>query len=447
MSFRYVLGVERLLKPVWLMNVTAVRSDFPILSREVSGKPLVYLDNGATTQKPQQVIDKIAHFFENDNSNIHRGVHYLSMDATDQYDRARARIAKMINAPDTSEVLFVRGTTEAINLVASTYGRRLEEGDEILLTVMEHHANIVPWQLLAEEQGLVIRVAMITESGELDLDDFSTKLNERTKVAAFTHVSNALGTVNPVKELTRLARERGAVVLIDGAQAVPHLSVDVQEIGCDFYTFSGHKMFGPDGVGVLWGREKLLNSMPPYQAGGDMIEKVSFEVTTFRGIPERFEAGTPNISGAIGLGAAVDYLNEIGHEGIEAYEKELLAYATGAMNEIKGLKICGTAPDKVGVISFTLDGVHPHDIGTILDTEGVAIRAGHHCAQPLMDHLKISGTARASFAFYNTTEEADRLVEAIGKSEKNVYLKILSSVLPSSRMLRLSPLCFESNLL
>ena len=400
------------------MNVAAVRSDFPILSREVSGKPLVYLDNGATTQKPQAVIDKISRFFENENSNIHRGVHYLSMDATDQYDRARERLAKMINAPETREVLFVRGATEGINLVASSYGNRLRKGDEILLTIMEHHANIVPWQLLAEERGLVIRVAGITDSGEVDLDDYSAKLSDRTKVAAFTHVSNALGTVNPVKEMTRLAKQHGAMVLIDAAQAVPHLRVDVQEIGCDFYAFSGHKMFGPDGVGVLWGREELLNSMPPYQSGGDMIEQVSFAGTTFRGIPERFEAGTPNISGAIGLGAAVDYLNGIGREEIETYEKELLTYATGVMNEIEGLKIYGTAADKVGVISFALDGVHSHDIGTILDTEGIAIRAGHHCAQPLMDHLKISGTARASFAFYNITEEADVLVEAIRKVQK-----------------------------
>ncbi len=400
------------------MNIAAVRSDFPILSREVSGKPLVYLDNGATTQKPRAVIDKISHFFEYENSNIHRGVHYLSMDATDQYDRARVRLAKMINAPEEREVLFVRGTTEAINLVTSSYGTRLQQGDEILLTLMEHHANIVPWQLLAEKRGLVIQVAGITEKGELDLDDFAAKLNSRTKVAAFTHVSNALGTINPVKEMTRLAKEQGAMVLVDGAQAVPHLCVDVQDIGCDFYAFSSHKMFGPDGVGVLWGKEKLLSSMPPYQGGGDMIEQVSFEKTTFRGIPERFEAGTPNISGAIGLGAAVDYLNGIGHAEIESYEKELLDYAGAAMGEIEGLTIHGTAEDKVGVISFTLAGIHPHDIGTILDTEGVAIRAGHHCAQPLMDHLKVSGTARASFAFYNTTQEADSLVAAICKVQK-----------------------------
>lgn len=400
------------------MNIAAVRSDFPILSREVSGKPLVYLDNGATTQKPQAVIDKISRFFEHENSNIHRGVHYLSMDATDQYDRARERLAKMINAPEVRELLFVRGTTEAINLVANSYGQRLQSGDEILLTLMEHHANIVPWQLLAEQRGLVIRVVGLTANGELDLDDFSAKLNGRTKVAAFTHVSNALGTVNPVKELTRLAKEQGAMVLVDGAQAVPHLQVDVQDIGCDFYAFSSHKMFGPDGVGVLWGKQELLNSMPPYQGGGDMIEQVSFAGTTFRGIPERFEAGTPNISGAIGLGAAVDYLNEIGHSEIELYEKELLNYASAAMGEIKGLTIHGTATEKVGVISFTLDGIHPHDIGTILDTEGVAIRAGHHCAQPLMNHLKVSGTARASFAFYNTRDEADSLVEAIRKVQK-----------------------------
>lgn len=400
------------------MNLAAVRSDFPILSREVGGKPLVYLDNGATTQKPQAVIDKIAHFFQYENSNIHRGVHYLSMGATDQYDRARERVAKMVNAPQTREVLFVRGTTEAINLVASSYGRRLDEGDEILLTMMEHHANIVPWQLLAAERGLVVKVAGITGSGELDRDDFCAKLNGRTKVAAFTHVSNALGTVNPVKELTRLAKDKGAVVLVDGAQAVPHLRVDVQDIGCDFYAFSSHKMFGPDGVGVLWGRGELLGAMPPYQGGGDMIEQVSFAGTTFRGIPERFEAGTPNISGAIGLGAAVDYLNDVGHEDIELYEKELLEYATLAMGEVEGLRIHGTAPHKVGVISFTMEGIHPHDIGTILDTEGVAIRAGHHCAQPLMDYLKVSGTARASFAFYNTREEADALVEAIEKVKK-----------------------------
>jgi len=400
------------------MNLAAVRSDFPILSREVGGKPLVYLDNGATTQKPQVVIDKIARFFQHENSNIHRGVHYLSMGATDQYDRARERVATMVNAAQTREVLFVRGTTEAINLVASSYGRRLGEGDEILLTMMEHHANIVPWQLLAAERGLVVKVAGITGSGELDLDDFCAKLNGRTKVVAFTHVSNALGTVNPVKELTRLAKDKGAVVLVDGAQAVPHLRVDVQDIGCDFYAFSSHKMFGPDGVGVLWGRGELLGSMPPYQGGGDMIEQVSFAGTTFRGIPERFEAGTPNISGAIGLGAAVDYLNDIGHEDIELYEKELLEYATLAMGEVEGLRIHGTAPHKVGVISFTMEGIHPHDIGTILDTEGVAIRAGHHCAQPLMDNLKVSGTARASFAFYNTREEADVLVEAIEKVKK-----------------------------
>jgi cysteine desulfurase/selenocysteine lyase len=400
------------------MNLAAVRSDFPILSRQVGGKPLVYLDNGATTQKPRAVIDKIAHFFQYENSNIHRGVHYLSMGATDQYDRARERVAKMINAAPIRGVLFVRGTTEAINLVASSYGRRLEEGDEILLTMMEHHANIVPWQLLAAERGLVVKVAGITGSGELDLDDFSAKLNERTKVVAFTHVSNALGTVNPVKELTRLSKERGAMVLVDGAQAVPHLRVDVQDIGCDFYAFSSHKMFGPDGVGVLWGRGELLESMPPYQGGGDMIKQVSFAGTTFRGIPERFEAGTPNISGAIGLGAAVDYLNDIGHEEIERYEQELLEYATLAMGEVEGLRIHGTAPDKVGVISFTMEGIHPHDIGTILDTEGVAIRAGHHCAQPLMDYLQVSGTARASFAFYNTREEVDVLVEAIEKVKK-----------------------------
>ncbi len=396
-----------------IMDVDTVRAQFPILSRSVNGKPLVYLDNAATTQKPQAVIDTVSHFYAHENANIHRGVHYLSMNATDAYDRARATIARALNAEFEQEIIFTRGTTESINLVAHSFGARLQPGDEILITKLEHHANIVPWQILAEERGLTLRWADVTPSGEVDLDSFQSLLSEKTKLAAFNHVSNALGTINPVKEMTRLAKAAGATVLVDGAQGPPHLLVDVRDIGCDFYALSGHKVFGPDGIGVLYGRHELLETMPPYQGGGDMIERVTMEKTTFRGLPERFEAGTPNISGAIGLGAAFDYLQSLGWEEFHAHEQALLKRATERLSEIKGLTIHGTAPEKVAVVSFTMDGIHPHDIGTILDTRGVAIRAGHHCTQPLMTHFGFTGTARASFAFYNTLAEVDQLVEAI----------------------------------
>jgi cysteine desulfurase/selenocysteine lyase len=392
------------------------RSDFPILQREVKGKPLVYLDNAATTQKPQVVIDRVSDFLANENANIHRGVHYLSMEATDAYDRARTRVAGFINATQPEEIIFTRGTTEAINLVACSFALpSLESGDEILLTAMEHHANIVPWQIVAKQSGAKLKVAPVTDCGEVDLEAFSNLLGERTRIAAFTHVSNVLGTINPAQQMIAMAREKGIPVLLDGAQAVPHIPVDVRALDCDFYTFSSHKLFGPDGVGILYGRQELLGRMPPYQGGGDMIEQVSFENTTFRAPPERFEAGTPNISGAIGLGAAIEYLESLDRATIHAREEELLTYATKRLGEIPGLSITGTASDKVAVISFTLQSAHPHDIGTILDASGIAIRAGHHCAQPLMQRLGVSATARASFAFYNTTEEVDSLTEALMK--------------------------------
>ncbi|MCP4848910.1 MAG: cysteine desulfurase [Verrucomicrobiaceae bacterium] len=390
------------------------RSDFPILRREVKGKPLVYLDNAATTQKPQVVIDRVSGFLANENANIHRGVHYLSMEATDAYDRARAKVAGFLNAAEAREIVFTRGTTEAINLVARSFALpRMASGDEILISAMEHHANIVPWQMAAKECGALLRVAPLTDCGQIDLEAYGELLGERTRLVALTHVSNVLGTINPAKEMIAMAKELNIPVLLDGAQAVPHISVDVRELNCDFYTFSSHKLFGPDGVGILYGRAELLAAMPPYQGGGDMIEQVSFENTTFRAPPERFEAGTPNISGAIGLGAAIDYISALGRETIHAREEQLLNYATNRLGEVPGLSIRGTAPEKVAVISFTLESAHPHDIGTILDASGIAIRAGHHCAQPLMQHLGVPATARASFAFYNTTEEIDRLTEAL----------------------------------
>ena len=398
------------------LDVEAVRRDFPILHTEVQGKPLVYLDNAATTQKPEVVIDAVADFYRYENANIHRGVHYLSVKATDSYDAARARIARALNAREPREVIFVRGATEGINLVARTFGvRDIGEGDEIILTVMEHHANIVPWQILAGETGARIKVVPITESGELQLDQYASLLSDRTKLVAFTHVSNVLGTVNPVVEMTRLARDCGAAVLVDGSQALPHGPIDVQTIDCDFYVFSGHKVYGPDGIGVLYGRADLLGDLPPYQGGGDMIEQVRFDKTTFKGIPDRFEAGTPNISGAIGLARAFDYLYGIGWDKIRAWERALLLRATEVIGGTPGVKIIGEAPGKTSVVSFVMEDAHPHDIGTILDTEGLAIRAGHHCAQPLMESLKIGGTARASLAFYNTMAEIDLLGSALDK--------------------------------
>ncbi len=391
-----------------------LRSDFPILQREVKGKPLVYLDNAATTQKPQVVIDRVSDFLANENANIHRGVHHLSMEATDAYDGARARVAGFLNAAHPEEIIFTRGTTESINLVTNSFALpRLESGDEILLTGMEHHANIIPWQLAAQQSGAQIKVTPFTEIGEIDIDAFENLLGERTKMVAFTHVSNVLGTINPAQQMIAMAKEKGLPVLLDGAQAVPHLPVDVCALNCDFYTFSSHKLFGPDGVGILYGRKDLLNDMPPYQGGGDMIERVSFENSTFRSPPERFEAGTPNISGAIGLGAAIEYLESLDRETVHTFEQELLTYATERLKEIPGLSITGTAPEKVAVISFTLKSAHPHDIATILDTAGIAIRAGHHCAQPLMQQLGVPATARASFAFYNTIDEVDKLTEAL----------------------------------
>ena len=400
-------------------DVAAVREDFPILATRVGTHPLIYLDNAASAQKPRAVIDAISEYYSARHANIHRGVHYLSAEATDAYDQARVIVAKFLNAAEPRECIFVRGTTEGINLVASSWGRaNLRSGDEILLSTLEHHANIVPWQIAAEAAGAKIKVIPINDRGELNLDQLDALLTPRVKLLAITHVSNALGTVVPVRDLIRRAHAVGAVVLVDGAQAVPHLRIDVRDLDCDFYAFSGHKLFGPTGIGILYGKAALLEKLPPYQSGGDMIERVTFEKTTFRGLPERFEAGTPDISGAIGLGAAIRYLDKLGHDALAAHERRLLDHATAAVRAIPGVRLIGEAADKVGVLSFVMDGVHPHDIGTILDSEGIAIRAGHHCAQPLMQRLGITGTARASFAFYNTLEEADHLAAALLKVKK-----------------------------
>lgn len=395
-------------------DLNAIRADFPILGREVNGQPLVYLDNGATAQKPLAVTSALDNFYRVENANVHRGVHYLSANASDLYDRARSTIATALNVNDPAELIFVRGTTEAINLVANTWGRtNLGSGDHILLTQMEHHANIVPWQMVANETGATIKVAPITGSGELDVESFESLLTANTKVAAFTHISNVLGTVNPVAELCARCRQRGIVTVIDGAQAAPHQHIDVPALDCDFYAFSGHKMFGPDGIGVLFGRRELLEAMPPYQGGGDMVEQVTFEQTTFQGPPAKFEAGTPNISGAIGLASAFDYIDSLDADAIHAHEQKLREAATQALNEIDGLQIQGNAPGKVPLISFTLDDIHPHDIATILDSRGIAVRAGNHCAQPLMNSLGVPSSTRASFAFYNTLEEVESLADAI----------------------------------
>lgn len=400
-------------------DLDAIRADFPILAREVNGQPLVYLDNGATAQKPLAVTHALDHFYRVENANIHRGVHYLSAHATDLYDRARTTIATALKVADPAQLIFVRGTTEAINLVTNTWGRsNLRAGDAILLTQMEHHANIVPWQMLAAETGAEIKVAPISAAGELDVEAFERLLTPNTKVAAFTHISNVLGTVNPVAELCALCRERGIITVIDGAQATPHQRVDLQALGCDFYAFSGHKMFGPDGIGVLFGRRELLEAMPPYQGGGDMVERVTFEQTTYQGPPAKFEAGTPNISAAIGLAAAFDYLDSLDAVAVHAHEQQLLSAATQALNQIDGLHIQGNTPGKIALISFTIDGIHPHDIGTILDTRGVAVRAGNHCAQPLMSFLGVPSSTRASFAFYNTLDEVQTLVDAIHAAQK-----------------------------
>jgi cysteine desulfurase/selenocysteine lyase len=396
------------------LDVAAIRDDFPILRQRVHGRPLVYLDNAATTQKPKAVIDRLARYYTEENANIHRGVHALSVSATEAHDAARETVRRFLNAAETREIVFVRGTTEAINLVASAHGRlRVGAADEVIVSEMEHHSNIVPWQMLCEERGARLRVVPVTDEGELRLDEYERLLSDRTRIVAVSHVSNALGTVNPVAEIVRLAHGRGVPVLVDGAQAVAHMPVDVQALGCDFYAFSGHKVLGPTGIGVLYGRASLLEAMPPYQGGGDMIRSVTFERTLYNDLPFKFEAGTPDIAGALGLAAALDYLTAIGLERVAAYEHELLAYGTQAVSSIPGLRLIGTAPEKAAILSFVLDGAHPHDIGTILDRSGVAVRAGHHCCQPLMQRLGVPATARASLAFYNTCDEIDALVGAL----------------------------------
>jgi cysteine desulfurase/selenocysteine lyase len=399
-----------------VLDVERIRRDFPILQQKVHGKPLIYLDNAATAQKPQVVIDILNRYYSMENSNIHRGVHFLSEKATGAYEGAREKVKRFLNASDSREIIFVRGTTEGINLVAQSYGRTfIKEGDEIVISAMEHHSNIVPWQILCEQVGAKLRVIPINHDGELLVDEYKALLNSRTKFVSIAHVSNALGTVNPVKEIVQLAHRQGVPVLVDGAQAAPHMKVDVTELDCDFYAFSGHKLYGPTGIGILYGKANLLEAMPPYQGGGDMISLVTFEKTHYNVLPYKFEAGTPHIAGGIGLGAAIDYVSAIGLEAIAAYEQNLLLYATEALSTIKGLKIIGTAKEKASVLSFVLDRVHAHDIGTVLDQEGVAIRAGHHCAMPVMQRFGVPATARASFAFYNTREEIDILVRAIHK--------------------------------
>jgi len=405
--------------PSGSFDVMRLREDFPILKLKVHGKPLVYLDNGATSQKPQAVIDALNRYYSAENSNIHRGVHYLSEQATTAYETARGKIREFINARSDKEIIFVRGTTEAINLVAQCYGRSfLKAGDEIIVSAMEHHSNIVPWQILCEQTGAKLRVIPINHEGELVMEEFRRLLNDKTKFVSITHVSNALGTIVPVKEIVALAHQRGVPVMLDGAQAVPHLRVDVQDLGCDFYAFSGHKLFGPTGVGALYGRAELLEKMPPYQGGGDMISLVTFEKTHYNVLPYKFEAGTPNIAGGIGLGVAIDYLLPLDWCQLAAHEHKLLSYATAALSSIDGLRIIGTAKEKAGVLSFVLDHVHAHDVGTILDQEGVAVRAGHHCAMPVMQRFGVPATTRASFAFYNTIEEIDVLVRAIHRVRK-----------------------------
>ena len=396
------------------LDIAKIRSDFPILAERINGKPLVYLDNAATSQKPRVVLDAIAKYYEHMNANIHRGVHTLSVRATEAHDAARLTVKRFINAADTREVIFVRGATEAINLVAQTYGRRhVAAGDEVLITAMEHHSNIVPWQILCEDKGAHLKVAPIDDRGELLLDEFARLIGPRTKIVAVTQVSNALGTILPLREMIELAHHRGVPVLVDGAQAVPHFAVDVQALDADFYAFSGHKVYGPTGIGVLYGKRALLNAMPPYQGGGDMIRSVTFEKTTYNDLPWKFEAGTPDIAGAIALGAALEYITGLGMDNIAAHEHDLLAYATQAVGAIPGVQLIGTARERAGVLSFVLDGVHPHDLGTILDREGIAIRTGHHCAQPVMKRFGIPATARASFAVYNTKAEVDALVAGI----------------------------------
>jgi cysteine desulfurase/selenocysteine lyase len=398
-------------------NIDKIRADFPILKREVNGRPLVYLDNGATTQKPSAVINSIVHYYTDMNSNVHRGVHYLSQISTDAFEVTRKKVQTFINAAEDKEIIITKGTTDGINLVATCYGRAfIHAGDEIIISAMEHHSNIVPWQMLCDEKGCKIRVIPMNDKGELDMDAYKDLLNEKTKLVAVTYVSNALGTINPVDEIISIAHQHGAVVLVDAAQAVQHIQIDVQKLDVDFLVFSGHKMYGPTGVGVLYGKEELLNAMPPYQGGGDMIKEVTFEKTTYNELPFKFEAGTPNIEAGICLNEAIDYINSIGLDNIEAYEHELLQYATEKLSEIPGMRFIGTAEQKCSVISFVIDGTHPYDVGVILDKLGIAVRTGHHCAQPVMDRFGIPGTIRASLAIYNTKEEIDVLVAGIQRA-------------------------------
>jgi cysteine desulfurase/selenocysteine lyase len=399
-----------------VLDVERIRRDFPILQQRVHGKPLVYLDNAATTQKPQIVIDTLTEYYTGYNANIHRGVHELSIRATEAYERARATVQRFIGADRPEEIVFTRGATEAINLVAQTYARaHVGQGDEIVISYMEHHSNIVPWQMLCEQTGARLRVAPISDSGVLRFDELEKLLGPRTKLVSIVHVSNALGTINPIREIVEAAHRRGIPVLVDGAQAVAHMHVDVRALDCDFYAISGHKVFGPTGIGVLYGRHDLLEQMPPYQGGGEMISSVTFEKTTYNKVPHKFEAGTPNIAGAIGLGAAIDYVSSVGLEQIAAYEHELLAYGTRRLSEIPEVRLVGTARDKASVVSFTVEDIHPHDVGSILDQEGVAIRAGHHCAQPVMERFNLPATVRASLSFYNTKAELDALAAGVRK--------------------------------
>jgi cysteine desulfurase/selenocysteine lyase len=399
------------------LDVAARRAEFPILSQQVHGRPLVYLDNAASSQKPAAVIAAEREVYETYYANVHRGVHTLSMRSTDAYEAARVKVQRFVNAASAKEIVLTRGTTESINLVAQTYGRkRLGPGDEVLITGLEHHSNIVPWQMLCEEKGGRLRVATLADDGAVRMDEFEALLSPRTKLVAVAHVSNALGTLNPVRRMVERAHAQGVPVLIDGAQAVPHLPVDVRALDCDFYAFSSHKMYGPSGVGVLYGKRALLEEMPPWQGGGDMILSVTFEKTTYNELPYKFEAGTPNIAGVIGLGAAVDWLTAVGLEKVAAHEHDLLVHGTGRLREVPGLRLVGTAAEKAAVLSFVIEGVHPHDVGTVLDYEGIAVRTGHHCAQPVMDRYRIPATTRASFALYNTREEVDALVAALHKA-------------------------------
>ena len=400
-------------------DIELLRRHFPILGKKVYGKPLVYLDNAATSQKPQAVIDALSRFYSKDNANVHRGVHYLAERATEEYEGARAKVRRFLNAKRASEIIFVRGTTEAINLVAQTYGKtHVGAGDEVLITAMEHHSNIVPWQMLCEDKGARLRVAPINDAGELLMEEFEKLIGPKTRLVAVTHVSNVLGTINPIRRIVEMAHARGARVLVDGAQAAPHLRIDVQALGCDFYALSGHKMYGPTGIGVLYGRSELLDEMPPYQGGGDMILSVSFEKTVYNKPPNKFEAGTPNMAGAVGLGAAIDFLTWLEHDVLAAHEHDVLSYGTSALSEVRGLRLIGTAHAKASVLSFMLDDIHPHDIATILDREGIAIRAGHHCAQPLMKRLGVAATTRASLACYNTRQDIDALVAGLRKVQE-----------------------------